>query len=561
MRIAILVAMLSILLRSPSAPEAGSVRLEWTPPTTSFNGAPITDLAAYRVYVGTGEAPCPETPYRSFASATSSPTAGQVVTYHVTGLHGGASYAFRVTAVDESGDESGCSNSASGIAAFDTTVTPTTGLAFGSTATGTSVDRTLTVQNVGTATSTGTATVALPFRIVSGASFTLAPGASQPVVVRFSPTSVATIATSMHVSAGGDTFMRGVTGTGTAPPAATLTVTRSGTGSGAVTSAPAGIACGTTCSATFPAETSVTLTQAAAVGSVFGGWTGACTGTGACVVSLSAATSVGATFTLKNPVPVATSLSPSSVMAGSGQTTLTVNGSAFVSSSIVRWNGAPRATTFVSGTQLRATILPSDLSTRGTAQVTVFTGTPGGGTAAALPFTIAQAASGIVIDNAPVGVQDAAGGRTFTGSWCRATAPNPYGADSLVSCGTGGTDTYRWTPNLPATGTYDVYVWYTASTARSMNVAYTVVHANGATTRTFNQQTGGGAWVLHGRYTFNAGTAGSVRVNDANGRAGADAARFVPVTSTAQTIIQMAARRLASRALTARVASRPAPLR
>jgi hypothetical protein len=129
-----------------------------------------------------------------------------------------------------------------------------------------------------------------------------------------------------------------------------------------------------------------------------------------------------------------------------------------------------------------------------------------------------------------------------------------------VSCGTGA-DTYRWTPNIPAAGAYDVYVWYTASTARSANVPYTVVHANGSTTRTFNQQTGGGAWVLHGRYTFTAGTAGSVRVSDTNGLAGADAARFVPVTSTAQTIIQMAARRLASRALTARVASRPAPPR
>ncbi len=51
----------------------------------------------------------------------------------------------------------------------------------------------------------------------------------------------------------------------------------------------------------------------------------------------------------------------------------------------------------------------------------------------------------------------------------------------------------------------------------------TVVHAGGSTTRNYNEQTGGGQWVLHGRYTFNAGTAGYVETSDANGQAAADA--------------------------------------
>jgi endoglucanase len=76
----------------------------------------------------------------------------------------------------------------------------------------------------------------------------------------------------------------------------TLTVTKAGTGSGTVTSTPSGINCGSTCSASFTSGTSVTLTPAVASGSTFGGWSGACTGTGACTVSMTQARSVTATF-------------------------------------------------------------------------------------------------------------------------------------------------------------------------------------------------------------------------------------------------------------------------
>ncbi|HEY2311042.1 MAG TPA: hypothetical protein VGH46_08005 [Gaiellaceae bacterium] len=70
------------------------------------------------------------------------------------------------------------------------------------------------------------------------------------------------------------------------------------TGSGSVTSSPAGIDCGSTCSASFASGTSVTLTAAADSGSTFAGWSGGgCSGTGTCQVMLSAATSVTASFT------------------------------------------------------------------------------------------------------------------------------------------------------------------------------------------------------------------------------------------------------------------------
>lgn len=76
-----------------------------------------------------------------------------------------------------------------------------------------------------------------------------------------------------------------------------LGVTVLGTGAGTVASNPSGIACGAACTASFPASTVVTLTAAPANGSTFTGWSGGgCSGTGSCSVTMTAATSVVATF-------------------------------------------------------------------------------------------------------------------------------------------------------------------------------------------------------------------------------------------------------------------------
>jgi len=77
----------------------------------------------------------------------------------------------------------------------------------------------------------------------------------------------------------------------------TLTVTPAGAGSGTVTSAPAGINCGVDCSEVYTSAQSVTLTAVAAGGSTFTGWSGeGCSGTGTCVVAMSQARNVTATF-------------------------------------------------------------------------------------------------------------------------------------------------------------------------------------------------------------------------------------------------------------------------
>ena len=129
-----------------------------------------------------------------------------------------------------------------------------------------------------------------------------------------------------------------------------LTVTKAGTGSGTVTSAPTGINCGTACAANFASGTAVTLTQVAATGSTFAGWSGACTGTGACVVTVTAAAAVTATFTAANTF----ALTVTKAGTGTGTVTSTPTGINC---------GTACAANFASGTMVTLTAAPATGST------------------------------------------------------------------------------------------------------------------------------------------------------------------------------------------------------
>lgn len=93
-----------------------------------------------------------------------------------------------------------------------------------------------------------------------------------------------------------------------------------------------------------------------------------------------------------NPVPVLTSILPTSITAGSSDTPITLSGSDFVASTTARRNGVNLATTFNSSTSLTATVPAADLVTAGTSTITAFTDSPGGGTSSGQTLTVANPA-------------------------------------------------------------------------------------------------------------------------------------------------------------------------
>ena len=162
-----------------------------------------------------------------------------------------------------------------------------------------------------------------------------------------------------------------------------------------------------------------------------------------------------------NPAPAIVSVSPARASAGTGAFTLTVTGSGFATGSEVRWNGSARPTTFVSTTQLRAAIAAADVAAPATAQVTVFSPAPGGGTSAPVAFVVAPPPSLAVSATtvAPgatvtVTLTNGAGGLYDWLSFAPVSAANSSFV-TFVYVG-GGTTTRTWTVTAPATpGTYE----------------------------------------------------------------------------------------------------------
>ncbi|NDD62942.1 MAG: hypothetical protein EBZ36_03020 [Acidobacteria bacterium] len=91
---------------------------------------------------------------------------------------------------------------------------------------------------------------------------------------------------------------------------------------------------------------------------------------------------------VENPAPQLTSLSQTSVVAGSPGFRLVLTGLGFLPGSVVRWSGIPRSTVYISDKSLAVDLLPADLATVGSATVAVFNPSPGGGSSAALTFSI-----------------------------------------------------------------------------------------------------------------------------------------------------------------------------
>lgn len=91
---------------------------------------------------------------------------------------------------------------------------------------------------------------------------------------------------------------------------------------------------------------------------------------------------------VNNAVPTIVSINPSTVTAGSPSFTLVVTGSKFMSGTSIQWNGKAINTTYVSGTELRATIAASQIAKKGSVTITVLNPAPGGGGSNKVTLTI-----------------------------------------------------------------------------------------------------------------------------------------------------------------------------
>jgi hypothetical protein len=167
-----------------------------------------------------------------------------------------------------------------------------------------------------------------------------------------------------------------------------LTVNKAGTGQGSVTSSPAGITCtasAVTCTTFFTPGTVVTLTAAGDANSAFTGWSGACTGTANCTVTLDQSRTVAATFTPRANVTLTVNV------AGPGAGTVQVTGTG-VSNGICTLAAGQASTscavTAETGRTVTLTATPASGSAAGT-----WTGACSGSTATACTVNVTAAAT------------------------------------------------------------------------------------------------------------------------------------------------------------------------
>jgi len=135
--------------------------------------------------------------------------------------------------------------------------------------------------------------------------------------------------------------------------------------------------------------------------------------------------------------PTLTSLTPSSATAGGPAFTLTASGTNFVTGATVLWNGAARTTTFVSSTQLTASIPASDIAAADSVPVTVRN--PDGQTSAAQTFTINPSGGGGG-DTIKVFITEPANGSTVRGTvWFTVWVENVAAGSKTVTLSVDGT--------------------------------------------------------------------------------------------------------------------------
>ncbi len=151
-------------------------------------------------------------------------------------------------------------------------------------------------------------------------------------------------------------------------------------------------------------------------------------------------TSSAQTFTINNPVPTIATISPTSTAAGGSSFTLTVNGTNFVAGSIIDFNGSPLATSFVSSTQLTATVPAIDITTAATDSITVVNSTPGGGTSNVQSLIVNEEPTSLAVTSSATSFVYGSS-VTFTATVTPAAGGPPTGSvafqDGVTTLGTG----------------------------------------------------------------------------------------------------------------------------
>jgi uncharacterized repeat protein (TIGR02543 family) len=135
--------------------------------------------------------------------------------------------------------------------------------------------------------------------------FVAAGGANRAIARTFNTTANSSGQVLIQFTRGGgpdNPKVSGITVFGGGGVSPTLTVNKTGSGSGTISSSPAGINCGSTCGASFASGASVTLTATPTGSSTFTGWSGACSGTSTtCTITMDTNKTVTANFDGSTP--------------------------------------------------------------------------------------------------------------------------------------------------------------------------------------------------------------------------------------------------------------------
>jgi hypothetical protein len=172
-------------------------------------------------------------------------------------------------------------------------------------------------------------------------------------------------------------------------------------------------------------------------------------------------------FTVNNPVPTITGLSPSSAFAGAAAETLTIDGTNFVPTSTATYNGVAHTPTYVSSTQLTVPLSTNDQATAGSYTVVVTNPPPGGGASNSLDFTVTSPLPAITTQPQSQ------------------TVTAPATATFSVTASGPGSLSYQWSKNGAAISGATSSAYTTPATTWGTNGAsfsVTVTNSSGSTT-------------------------------------------------------------------------------